>query len=160
MTRMTTPLPMRISVANLIDQEGCFVTLKAESRDLQLWRLSKRRCVNAQPRLVKQNLVNQVVQANPLAPSLWNSQVMRGNPIIIAWLLLDWEGSDKKQLCQLRRIKCVHCRGVKPQDKTTTQSITTLISTETPRKSTMRARLINLRRNRPERTTMAVSADA
>jgi hypothetical protein len=24
---MTTPLPMRISVANLIDQEGCFVTL-------------------------------------------------------------------------------------------------------------------------------------
>jgi hypothetical protein len=31
---MTTPLPMRISVANLIDQEGCFVTLKAESRDL------------------------------------------------------------------------------------------------------------------------------
>jgi len=29
---------------------------------------------------------------------------------------LDWEGSDKKQLCQLRRIECVHCRGVKPQD--------------------------------------------
>jgi hypothetical protein len=124
------PLPMRISVANLIDQEGCFVTLKAESRDLQLWRLSKRRCVNAQPRLVKQNLVNQVVQANPLAPSLLNSQVMQGNPMIVAWLLLDWEGSDKKQLCQLRKIKCVHCRGVKPQDNPTTLSITTLVSTE------------------------------
>ena len=102
MTRMTTPLPMRISVANLIDQEGCFVTLKAESRDLQLWRLSKRWCVYAQPRLVRtQNPVNQFVQTNPLAPSLLNSQVMRGNPIIIAWLLLDWEGSGKKQLCQL-----------------------------------------------------------
>jgi len=27
---------MENSEANLIDQEGCFVTLKAESRDLQL----------------------------------------------------------------------------------------------------------------------------
>ena len=41
--------------------------------------------------------MNQVVQANPLAPSLLDSQAMRGNPIIIDGLLLDWEGSDKKQ---------------------------------------------------------------
>ena len=70
------------------------------------------------------------MQANPLAPSLLDSQAMQGNPIIVAWLLLDWEGSDKKQLCQLRKIKCVHCRGVKPQDNPTTLSITTLVSTE------------------------------
>jgi hypothetical protein len=123
MKGMTNPLPIEDSVANRIDQEGCFVTLKAESRDLQL--CSKEEvCVNAQPRLVKRNLVLQVVQANPPAPLLLNSQVMLGNHNNSSLAIIGLGRIRQEQLCQLRRIKCVHCRGVKPRDNPTTLSIT------------------------------------
>ena len=89
---------MRISAANLIDQEGCFVTLKAESRDVNV---NEEVCVYAQPRLVKQNLVNQVVQANPLAPSLLNSQAMQGNHNNSSLAIIGLGRIRQEQLCQL-----------------------------------------------------------
>jgi hypothetical protein len=78
------PLPMRISVANLIDQEGCFVTLNGGKSRPSAVKIIKEALRLCSAQTCKQNLVNQVVQANPLAPSLLDSQAMRGNPIIIA----------------------------------------------------------------------------
>jgi hypothetical protein len=49
---------------------------------------------------------------------------------IVAWLLLDWEGSDKYCSANKVRSSVVHCRGVKPEDKTTTQSIAALVNTD------------------------------
>jgi hypothetical protein len=43
---------------------------------------------------------------------------------------LDWEGSDKYCYANKVRSSVVHCRGVKPQEKTTTQSIATLVNTD------------------------------
>jgi hypothetical protein len=43
---------------------------------------------------------------------------------------LDWEGSDKYCSANKVRSSAIHCRGVKPQDKTTTQSIATLVNTD------------------------------
>ena len=43
---------------------------------------------------------------------------------------MDWEGSDKYCSANKVRSSVVHCRGVKPQDKTTTQSIATLVNTD------------------------------
>ena len=85
-------------------------------------RLLKRCYVYAQPRTVKQNLVYQVLQANPLSPLLWNSQVMQGNHNNSSLTIADWEGSDKYSFANNSQIKCVHCKGVKPRDKTITQS--------------------------------------
>jgi hypothetical protein len=51
--------------------------------------------VNAQPESDNQNPVATSLQANTPAPSTVNVQVMQGNPIIVAWLLLDCEGSDR-----------------------------------------------------------------
>jgi len=60
--RNDSPLTMEISVANLIEQEGCCVRLKAESWDLQL------SLHYAQPRLVNQNLVLSSYAGQPM---LW-----------------------------------------------------------------------------------------
>jgi hypothetical protein len=62
---------------------------------------------------------------------------------------LDWEGSDKYCSANKVRSSVVHCRGVKPQDKTTTQSIATLVNadnTEVVNKqiNKSKSRLVNL----------------
>jgi hypothetical protein len=65
-------------------------------------KIIKEVCVNAQPRLVKQNLVLQVLQANPSAPLLLNSQVMQSNHNNSSLAIIGLGRIRQEQLCQLR----------------------------------------------------------
>jgi hypothetical protein len=47
---------------------------------------------------------------------------MQGNHNNSSLAIVDWEVSDKYSFANNSQIKCVHCKGVKPQDKTITQS--------------------------------------